>query len=274
MALKLMFITNDKHVAAIAERSGVDWILIDLEIRGKRERQDHLDTVISGHKMEDVKKIRSVLRSSELLVRINPMYEGTKEEVNQVIYYGSDIIMLPYFKSKSEVESFIEYVSGRAKVCILLETPEAVEEIDAILELPGIDYVHIGLNDLHIGYGMKFMFELLADGTVEGLCKKIGEHQIPYGFGGIAGLGDGDLKAEHILTEHYRLGSSMVILSRSFCDTTKIKDLSEIDRKFDQGIRAIRDLECNIKNKDRDFFIMNQKLVQERINTIIQKADK
>lgn len=58
---------------------------------------------------------------------------------------------------------------------LLLETPEAVEIIDEILQLKGIDYIHIGLNDLSLGYGMKFMFQLLADGTVERLCTKFRE---------------------------------------------------------------------------------------------------
>ena len=36
------------------------------------------------------------------------------------------------------------------------------------------------------------------------------------GFGGIARLGFGMLPAEHVIAEHYRLGSTAVILSRSF----------------------------------------------------------
>ena len=58
MALKLMYITNNIDIAKIAEKSGVDWIFIDLEINGKEERQGHLDTVISRHSIEDVKKIK------------------------------------------------------------------------------------------------------------------------------------------------------------------------------------------------------------------------
>ena len=46
MPLKLMYITNDDTVARIAEDSGVDWIFVDLEVKGKEERQGHLDTVI------------------------------------------------------------------------------------------------------------------------------------------------------------------------------------------------------------------------------------
>jgi len=274
MALKLMFITNDKHVAKIAEKNGVDWIFVDLEIKGKAERQGHMDTVISGHQIEDVKHIKSVLSTSKLLVRTNPIYEGSKDEIDQVIQYGSDIVMLPYFKFKDEVETFIEYVAGRAKVCLLLETPEAVENMDSILSIPGIDYVHIGLNDLHLGYGMKFLFELLADGTVDRICHKIREYNLPYGFGGIARLGRGELRAEYILGEHYRLGSSMVILSRSFCDTGKVTDINEIEKEFTHGVREIREYETMLKDKDRDFFVINQRIVRDKVSEIIKERFK
>lgn len=269
MALKLMFITNDKHVARIAEKNGVDWIFVDLEIKGKKERQGHLDTVISGHDIEDVKHIKSVLSTSKLLVRTNPINEGSKDEIDRVIQYGSDILMLPYFKHKEEVEAFTEYVAGRAEVCLLLETPQAVENIDSILSVPGIDYVHIGLNDLHLGYGMKFLFELLADGTIDRICDKIRKYNLPYGFGGIARLGRGDLKAEYILGEHYRLGSSMVILSRSFCNIGKIKDMDDIEKEFSRGVKEIREYEELLKDKEREFFINNHKTVKDKVNEII-----
>ena len=63
---------------------------------------------------------------------------------------------------------------------------------------------------------MSFMFEPLANGMVESICYKIKNIRIPYGFGGIARIGEGMLPAEKILLEHYRLGSTRVILSRTF----------------------------------------------------------
>ncbi len=262
MPLKLMYITNNKDIAKIAENSGIDWIFIDLEINGKEERQGHLDTVISHHSIDDIKKIKGVLTKSELLVRINPIYEGSKKEINQAINERADIIMLPFFKGKEEVENFIKYVNGRAKTCLLLETPEAVENIDSILTVRGIDYVHIGLNDLHLGYKMNFMFELLVDGTVEMLCKKIKERSIPYGFGGIAQIGQGTLPAEKIISEHYRLGSSMVILSRSFCNASKIKDLNVIGSLFLSGVKEIRDFEDELLERQETYYSLNQKEVK------------
>ena len=76
------------------------------------------------------------------------------------------------------------------------------------------------------------MFELLADGTVEELCVKFKLKGIPYGFGGIAAIGKGELPAEYIIKEHYRLGSTCAILSRSFCNTNIITDMDEIRSAF------------------------------------------
>ena len=264
MALKLMYITNRVEVAKIVEASGVDWIFVDLEIRGKAERQGCRDAVLSCHSLADVHKIREALTGAELLVRINPPYEDTAAEVEQVIAAGADIVMLPYFKTGKEVEDFVRCVNKKAETCLLLETPEAVEDIDSILSVPGIDYIHIGLNDLHLAYKMHFMFELLADGTVEKLCKKIGEKGIPYGFGGIARVGELIPPAENIISEHYRLGSNMVILSRSFCNTGLITDEKQIAAIFSSGVKEIRDCEAELQNKDSGYFEQNRIYVQKK----------
>ncbi len=270
MALKLMYITNSEGIAEIAESSGVDWIFIDLEINGKEERQGHLDTVISRHHIDDVKKIKGVLMKSKLLVRVNPIYDDSKAEIDRVINDGADIVMLPFFKTKEEVETFVNYVNGRVRTCLLLETPEAVENVDSILTVQGIDYIHIGLNDLHLGYKMKFMFELLADGTVEKLCKKIKEKGIPYGFGGIAQIGQGTLPSESIITEHYRLGSSMVILSRGFCNANEIEDINKVEEVFRTGVNDIRNYESKLVNESIDYFESNKDFVYRKVDEIVK----
>mgnify|MGYP000865094187 CR=1 FL=1 len=274
MTLKLMYITNQEKIAKIAEGSGVDWIFIDLEINGKGERQGHLDTVISRHNIDDVKKIKNVLNKSELLVRVNPIYEDSKSEIDKVIKDGADIVMLPFFKTKSEVELFVKYVDGRAKVCLLCETSEAVENIDAILTVPGIDYIHIGLNDLHLSYYMKFMFEPLTNGTVEMLCNKFNEQGIAYGFGGIARLGQGTLQAENIIAEHYRLGSSMAILSRSFCNMKNNNDEELIRDIFKLGVNEMREYEKQLLSKERSFFERNQEFVTDKVAEIVYSITK
>lgn len=255
MALNMMYITNDPDVAVIAERYGVDRIWVDMEFIGKRLRQGSMDTVQSHHTIEDIRTIRAAVQRSEVLVRINPIHAATKDygssvwEIDAAIEAGADVLMLPYFKTVDEVRMFLALVHGRVKTMLLVETPEAVAVIDEILALDGIDEIHIGLNDLSLGYGQKFMFQLLADGTVERLCLKFREKGIPYGFGGIAALGKGMLPAERVIREHYRLGSTRVILSRSFCNTSVVTNLNEIEEIFRTGMAEIRSLE-----KECDFY--------------------
>lgn len=253
MALNMMYITRDPVVARIAEANGVDRIWVDMEFIGKDARQGGMDTVQSHHTIADVRAIRSAVTRAEVLVRINPIhppladYGDSAWEIDAAIDAGADVLMLPYFKTVNEVRLFLALVAGRVKTMLLVETPEAVDHIDEILALPGIDEIHIGLNDLSLGYGMKFMFQLLVDGTVERLCLKFREAGIPYGFGGIAALGRGALPAERIIREHYRLGSRRVILSRSFCNTSLITDYDEIAEVFRVGMADIRALEAECR---------------------------
>lgn len=274
MALKLMYITNRPEIAQIAETAGVDRIFIDLEYIGKADRQGGMDTVQSHHTLDDIKRISEAITTAELLVRVNPIhdameeYVSSEEEISTAIKNGADIVMLPFFKTVDEVQRFISAVRGRAKTMLLLETPEAVDIVDDLLCLEGIDSIHIGLNDLSLGYGMKFMFELLTDGTVERLCTKIREKNIPYGFGGIASLGKGMVPAEMIIKEHYRLGSTCAILSRSFCNVDKINHMGVISSTFVNGIREIREFEAECE-KHIGYFINNKFELEKAVKTTI-----
>lgn len=249
-----MYITNNQKVAQIADKNGVDWIFIDLETIDKELRQPNMDTVKSNHSIKDIIEIKKVISNSKLLVRINSIYEGSVNEINQVLSAGADIIMLPYFKTIDEVKFFIDSVGNGAEKCLLLETPEAVEIIDEILDIDGVDYIHIGLNDLHLGYHRKFMFQLLSDGTVDNIISKIKKKNIIYGFGGIAKLGEGILPAELILHEHYRLNSQLVILSRTFYRFNENDSYDKIDEIFRKGLKSLRDYEKIVKMKENKFF--------------------
>ena len=150
-----------------------------------------------------------------------------------------------------------------------METVEAANLVDDILEVPGVDMIHLGLNDMHLELGMKFMFELLADGSVEKLGNKIKAKGIPFGFGGIATLDGGALPGSMVLKEHLRLGSSMVIVSRSFCNTDVVTDINEVKRIFDSGISGLRNLEKEVSRKDVVYLEENRLAVIDAVNRII-----
>ncbi len=274
MSIKLMYITNELQVASIAQDAGTDRIFVDLEVIGKAERQGFIDSVKSHHSIDDIAGIKGILNRSELLVRVNPIHDGSRHEIDRVIAGGAQIVMLPMAKSVKEVEQFIRFVNGRAGVNLLLETREAEEALDDILALNGIDEVLIGLNDLHLSYRRTFMFELLSDGTVERICSKLRRKNMFYGFGGIARIGYGTLPAENILAEHYRLGSQMVILSRSFCDAHMLNDLDVIEDRFFNGIDAIRRYEERYMEWTDAQFSANQIIVRDYVDRIVENMQE
>lgn len=271
--IKLMYITNQPEVAVIAENAGVDRIFVDMEYIGKGLRQGGMDTVQSHHTTEDVASMAKTLRKAELLVRCNPIHEATREygssreEIDAIIENGAKIVMLPYFKTPKEVEQFVRLVDGRAKTLPLMETKEAAECAGEILQVDGIDEMYIGLNDMSLSYGYSFMFQLLANGTVDALAEKFRAKGMTFGFGGIASLTGGLLPGAYVLKEHYRLGSSRVILSRSFCNTAKAASMEEIRATFETGVKEIRDLERICQTTEIDY-AENHRIVQEKVEII------
>ncbi len=265
MSLDLLYITNNEKEAIEAENAGVNIIFIDLEINGKYERQGHLDTVISKHSLDDIAKIKPLLKKSKILTRINPLNKKSKEEIEKAIEYGTDIIMLPMFKTKEEVQTFIKLINGRTEVYLLLETSQALCRIDDILEVRGIDAIHIGLNDLHLSLGLDFMFECLSSGVVEYLIEKIKEKNIKYGIGGIARIGEGELPAEIILGEHVRLNSEMVILSRTF---------KRSDADLKKGIEDLKKEYNILKHSSVDKLLENKKNLKDIVQKISIKRRK
>lgn len=271
MAITLMYITNNPCLAKIAQEAGVDRIWIDLETKGKEERQKGMNTVKSKHTIEDIYALRPIVTTSELMVRVNPIDDDSENEINEVINAGADYVMLPMFKSKQEVEKFLNLVNGRAKTMLLLETKEAEECLEEYVSLKGIDEIHIGLNDLHLAHKKSFMFELLTDGTVDKITKVLRERGVRFGFGGIARLGYGMLPAEYVITEHYRLGSQMAILSRSFCNSDKIEDYEQTSKLFSFELNKIREFEKNLLQYSNEQFEDNRVATERLVKNIIDK---
>ncbi len=248
--MKTLFIANRPEIAAHAEQAGVDVIFVDMETRGKVERQGHLNTHMAAHTLEDVAAVRAVLGPAELMVRINPPWEGTAAEVDAAIAAGATRLMLPMFHSSREVAAFKAAVAKRVPVTLLVETAAALARMSAILPLlDPKDRVHFGLNDLSIDMKLGFLFEVVAGRLLDGpaaLCREAG---IAFGFGGVGRVGQGTLPADWILGEHARLGSEWVILSRAFHGGAKsVEELtSQLDlsaeiaavRRVVAGLRAL-----------------------------------
>jgi hypothetical protein len=211
-----MLITNSLKFASFAVEIGVSRIFVDLEILGKRERQRHLDTYISSHTIEDVARMRAAVPRARLLVRLNPWNDASLDEVEAVISSGADLVMLPMFRSPDQVLALSDAVASRAEIVALVETPEALRSVDALVQVAGLNEVYVGLNDLHLGLGLKFMFEPVANGMIDRVASMVLGAGLRFGFGGVARIGEGLIPGEMVLGEHVRIGSTSVILSRTF----------------------------------------------------------
>jgi hypothetical protein len=214
--LELIQITNDPAFACRCDALDGFRLFVDLERLGKAERQAGRNTFISVHGIDDIGRVKQSLRRSKLMVRVNPLNEGTAAEVDAVVAQGADLVMLPMFTRAAELREFAALVGGRLPIVPLLETGAALECLEDWIATPGLTEVFVGLNDLHLSLGHRFMFEPLARGLVDKVAHAAQRQGLRFGFGGIARVDEGLLPGRDVLAEHLRLGSGSVILSRTF----------------------------------------------------------
>ena len=270
---KLMILCDDPTSAMAAQEAGIDRVFYDLEFIGKAERQHGRNTVKSNNSIDDIPAIRKVVTTSELLVRTNPIHAYSQAEIDKAIAYGADVLMLPMAMDQHDVEQYVKMVGGRAKVCIMIETAAAMARLDKILAVPGVDELFIGLNDLHITMGLTFMFELLSGGLVEYIANKCNTAGMPFGFGGIARIGEGDLPSDNILGEHVRLGSTSVILSRTFKGVVGVDaNARPVDLKEEVG--KVRTRLMEIDDWSAEDYISNRQQIDNAVDAVVEKMIK
>ena len=244
--LDLLIITNLPSLAKRCDVMAGTRLFVDLERNGKAERQKGLDTFISTHQFADVGLVKSVLKHSKLMVRVNPYQThnpaASQTEVDAVLAQGASLIMLPMFNNALELQSFANMVAGRAPIVALLETAGALQSLDEWIDTPGLYEVFVGLNDLHLSLCSRFMFEPLLMGHVDRVAAAASARGLRFGFGGIARMDEGLLTGRDVLAEHLRLGSGAVILSRTFNrPNTRVGEKS-----FEQAIAELRAAELEL----------------------------
>ena len=241
--IDLLTITNSPALAAKCDALPGMRLFVDLERNGKAERQAGRNTFISTHQIGDVGRVKAVLRHARLMVRVNPydpaQAAAAQAEVDDVIAQGADLIMLPMFTSAAQLRAFAGIVAGRVPLVPLLETAGALASLDEWITTPGMAEVFVGLNDLHLSLGCRFMFEPLVLGHVDRVALAARQHGLRFGFGGIARVNEGLLPGQDVLAEHLRLGSQAVILSRTFNRVDEATSFEQAVAELRQAERAL-----------------------------------
>ena len=111
-------------------------MFVDRERLGKSERQAGRNTFISAHGIDDVARIKQVLRRSQLMVRVNPLNPGTAAEVDAVVAGGADLIMLPMFTRAAELAmaraTLLDGAGKALRPCILWNDTRSFKEAAAL----------------------------------------------------------------------------------------------------------------------------------------------
>ncbi len=215
---RLTLITADPVLAQAADRAGVDRIGLDLERRGKAERQAGAGARLSDHDWADFTCIAPALKRAALFARLDPLSAATPGDIARALEAGARVLMLPYFHAADEVDRFVRLVDRRAKVVVLLETAAAALRIREVLAVPGIDEVMFGLNDLRLQFGVRSHFEVLASPLMDALAAEAHRARLKLSLGGLARADDATLPIapDLVYAQFPRLGATGAWLARSF----------------------------------------------------------
>jgi len=215
---RLTLFTKRADLAGGADAAGVDRIGPDLERIGKSKRQGATSGWVSDHGESDLAVVFRSVAPERRFVRCNPVHVGLEEEIDRLVTAGARTIMLPMFRTVDQARRFADAVGGRARTVLLVETRHAAESVETLAALPGVDEIHIGLNDLHMDLGLSSHFELLVSDYLAKVCAKLLDSAIPFGVGGIGRAGDESLPVppDLVYAQFPRLGASGALISRVY----------------------------------------------------------
>lgn len=267
--LQLLMIVDDPEIALFASEQGVDRLFVDLEYMGKDVRQKDMNTWKSQQTLEDVSKIRAAAPKAHLLVRINPLHDASKSEIDEVVARGADSIMLPMFHNVETVARIHEYVDGRAELVPLAETKAGLDAIPEIIEAVPLQRLHIGLNDLHLDMKYRFMFQPIAEGILETACQAMRKKGVVFGIGGVARAKEGIVSPEYLLGEHVRLGSDAAILSRSFHRGAETIEALQQEMDFAAEVQKLRETYDRFLRATSADLEKNRIATADRINDVV-----
>jgi len=270
--LKLILITNDLEISNYAYDSGVDYIMIDLEVLGKVDRQKNFNMLQSYHSLNDIEKFRKKFPNQKLIVRSNSPKYIDPTEIKSILSFEPDMLMVPFFDKYSEIKGIIEEISTtNTKIFPLFETSSSLFKLHDFVDTGKIEHYYIGLNDLRLTIGYDFLFEAVSNDLIDYAAQIISKNVANlFGFGGISRMGVGELPANLILSEHVRLNSEYVILSRAFHNNSlsysQIKE--NIDLPFE--IRKLREEELLFRNMTREELASNHFELKRIVRNIIK----
>ena len=238
--IDLFAFTNTPAAARAVVDAGATGVVVDWERRGKVARQAGVDTQVNGDTPDDLAAVRAAT-GGRILCRVNQWAAWTPAEIDVAVGLGADEVLLPMVRRVEEVDAALDAVGGRCGLGILIETTDAVRQVDELLARP-LSRVYVGLNDLMIDRGGLCLFTGLVDGTVDRVARAARAAATPFGVAGLTLPEAGRPVPCRLLAGALaRVGASFTFLRRSFWADTAGRDLAvEVPRMLDAAAAARR----------------------------------
>ncbi len=136
------------HPEIIAAAGIGTTLLLDdgkLRLRVTKQREDHLETeVLVGGPLSD----RKGVNVPDVVLPIPALTEKDRKDLDFVLEQGVEYIGLSFVQRPEDVAEAKAIAAGRAWIMVKMEKPQAVENLDAILELA--DCVMVARGDLGV----------------------------------------------------------------------------------------------------------------------------
>jgi 2-keto-3-deoxy-L-rhamnonate aldolase RhmA len=173
---------------------------------------------LAAHTPDDLARIAAALTRADPFVRVDPLHAGTAAQADTVAALGARVVMLPMVATTEEARRFVDIVAGRMRVVLLVETAAALDAVGDLAAVPGVDEIHVGLNDLALSLGLATRWQVLAGERLAAAARAAQAAGRRFGFGGIGAVDDDALPipADLIYAEYARIGATAALIARAF----------------------------------------------------------
>jgi hypothetical protein len=119
--------------------------------------------------------------------------------------------------------------------------------------------------------GLDFLFESVGGGLIEHMSTIIKEAKLPFGFGGIARIGEGELSARLVLSEHVRVGSASVILGRVFHRNSRTLEEFQANINLSEEVGKLWEAERRLRTASPEDLMANHRQLREIVSNIARR---
>jgi 2-keto-3-deoxy-L-rhamnonate aldolase RhmA len=206
------------EIAKIAKACDHDWVFIDIEISIAALDSGVTPIVrVPGHEAFHISRVLDGGAMGVVVPHVNTAAEA-KHAVDACRYppVGHRSVMGGYAQLGYEgvpIKEAAEFMNANTLLAVMIETPEAVENVEEIAAVDGIDIIYIGSNDLLAEMGMPGQFE---SAELENAARRVIGAALSNGkFAGVGGIRGAEMAKKYVglgsqfLTTHSDLAFMM-----------------------------------------------------------------